>query len=37
MDENNENNNYFLPNEDIFTAYLNADPEKPIIKLKYLN
>lgn len=35
MEEHAENQNYFLPNDDIFTAYLNADSDKPNIRLQY--
>lgn len=35
MEDYGDNNNYFLPNDDIFTAYLNADNEKQTLKLQY--
>jgi hypothetical protein len=36
MEDYGENNNYFLPNDDIFTAYLNAENDKQSIKMQYL-
>ena len=36
MEDYGENNNYFLPNDDIFTAYLNAENDKQSIKMQYI-